>query len=40
LQFQRLTGMERQKIIDELAEIQLKIAGYLEILGSDAGAQR
>ena len=35
LQLQRLTGMERQKIIDELAEIQRRIAGYLEILGSD-----
>jgi DNA gyrase subunit A len=35
LQLQRLTGMERQKIIDELAEIQTQIAGYLEILGSD-----
>src|SRR5450432_1484466 len=35
LQLQRLTGMERQKIIDELAEIQIRIAGYLEILGSD-----
>lgn len=36
LQLQRLTGMERQKIIDELAAIQDQIAGYLEILGSDA----
>jgi DNA gyrase subunit A len=35
LQLQRLTGMEQQKIIDELAEIQIRIAGYLEILGSD-----
>jgi DNA gyrase subunit A len=35
LQLQRLTGMERQKILDELAEIQRLIAGYLEILGSD-----
>jgi DNA gyrase subunit A len=35
LQLQRLTGMEQQKIIDELAEIQRKIAEYLEILGSD-----
>jgi DNA gyrase subunit A len=35
LQLQRLTGMERQKIIDELEEIQKQIAGYLEILGSD-----
>jgi DNA gyrase subunit A len=35
LQLQRLTGMEQQKIIDELAEIQLQIAEYLEILGSE-----
>ncbi|HEX3878517.1 MAG TPA: DNA gyrase subunit A [Bryobacteraceae bacterium] len=35
LQLQRLTGMERQKIIDELADIQRRIAAYLEILGSD-----
>ena len=35
LQLQRLTGMEQQKIIDELEEIQRRIAGYLEILGSD-----
>jgi DNA gyrase subunit A len=35
LQLQRLTGMERQKIIDELAEIQQLIAGYLEILTSE-----
>jgi DNA gyrase subunit A len=35
LQLQRLTGMERQKIIDELAEIQRQIAGYVEILGSE-----
>ena len=35
LQLQRLTGMERQKIIDELAEIQIRIASYLEILGSE-----
>jgi DNA gyrase subunit A len=35
LQLQRLTGMERQKILDELAEIQRRIAGYLELLGSD-----
>ncbi|HVO96842.1 MAG TPA: DNA gyrase subunit A [Bryobacteraceae bacterium] len=35
LQLQRLTGMEQQKIIDELAEIQVKIAEYLEILGSE-----
>jgi DNA gyrase subunit A len=36
LQLQRLTGMEQQKIIDELAEIQRMIGEYLEILGSDA----
>jgi DNA gyrase subunit A len=35
LQLQRLTGMEQQKIIEELAEIQRKIADYVEILGSD-----
>ncbi len=35
LQLQRLTGMEQQKILDELAEIQRQIAGYLEILGSE-----
>jgi DNA gyrase subunit A len=35
LQLQRLTGMEQQKIIDELAEIQKMIAEYLEILGDE-----
>jgi DNA gyrase subunit A len=35
LQLQRLTGMEQQKILDELADIQRRIAEYLEILGSD-----
>jgi DNA gyrase subunit A len=35
MQLQRLTGMERQKIIDELEDIQRRIAGHLEILGSD-----
>jgi DNA gyrase subunit A len=35
LQLQRLTGMEIQKILDELAEIQRRIAEYLEILGSE-----
>jgi DNA gyrase subunit A len=35
LQLQRLTGLERQKILDELVEIQKKIQEYLEILGSD-----
>jgi len=35
LQLQRLTGMEQQKILDELAEIERRIAEYLGILGSD-----
>jgi DNA gyrase subunit A len=35
LQLQRLTGMEQQKIIDELAEIQKQIAEYVDILGSE-----
>ncbi len=35
LQLQRLTGMEQQKILDELAEIQRRIAEYVEILGSE-----
>ena len=35
MQLQRLTGMERQKILDELAEIQRRITEYLEILGSE-----
>jgi DNA gyrase subunit A len=35
LQLQRLTGMEQQKIIDELAEIQRLIGEYMEILGSE-----
>jgi len=35
LQLQRLTGMEQQKILDELADIQRRITEYLEILGSD-----
>jgi len=35
LQLQRLTGMEQQKIIDELAEIQRMIGEYMEILGSE-----
>ncbi|MBS1876844.1 MAG: DNA gyrase subunit A [Acidobacteria bacterium] len=35
LQLQRLTGMEQQKILDELAEIQRMIAEYMEILGSE-----
>jgi DNA gyrase subunit A len=35
MQLQRLTGMERQKILDELADIQRRINEYLEILGSE-----
>ncbi len=35
LQLQRLTNMQRQRILDELAEIQVSIARYLEILGSE-----
>ncbi len=35
LQLQRLTGMEQQKILEELEEIQRRIAEYLEILSSD-----
>jgi DNA gyrase subunit A len=35
LQLQRLTGMEQQKILDELADIQRQITEYAEILGSD-----
>jgi DNA gyrase subunit A len=36
LQLQRLTGMEQQKILDELAEIERLIAEYIQILTSDA----
>jgi DNA gyrase subunit A len=36
LQLQRLTGMEQQKILDELADIIRRIGEYLEILGSEA----
>ncbi len=32
----RLTGLERQKLIDELEELHKKIAYYREILGSEA----
>jgi DNA gyrase subunit A len=32
----RLTGLERQKLIDELDELSKKIAEYKEILGSEA----
>ncbi len=35
LQLQRLTNMERQKILEDLADIQRQIAEYTEILGSD-----
>ena len=35
LQLQRLTGMEIQKILDELKAIQVEISEYLEILASD-----
>ncbi len=35
LQLQRLTGMEIEKILNELTEIQKQIAEYLDILGSD-----
>ncbi len=35
LQLQRLTGMEQQKILEELADIQKRIAEYVEILGSE-----
>jgi DNA gyrase subunit A len=35
LQLQRLTGMERDKIATELADIQRRIGEYLEILGSE-----
>jgi DNA gyrase subunit A len=35
MQLQRLTGMEQQKILDELAELQRRILEMLEILGSD-----
>ena len=35
MQLQRLTGLERQKILDELAELQRLIAEYLEILNSE-----
>ena len=35
MQLQRLTGMEIEKIMKELADIQVEIAEYLDILGSD-----
>jgi DNA gyrase subunit A len=34
LQLQRLTGLERQKIVDELAELRLRIADLQDILAS------
>jgi DNA gyrase subunit A len=34
LQLQRLTGMERQKIVDELAELRIKITDLKDILAS------
>jgi DNA gyrase subunit A len=34
LQLQRLTGLERQKILDELAELRLRIADLKDILAS------
>jgi DNA gyrase subunit A len=36
MQLQRLTGLERQKILDELAELRVRIADLKEILASDA----
>ena len=36
MRLQRLTGLERQKILDELAEVQKTIARLKEILGSVA----
>ncbi len=36
LQLQRLTGMEQEKIANELGDIQRRIGEYLEILGSEA----
>ncbi len=35
LQLQRLTAMEQEQILKDLAEIQRQIAEYVEILGSD-----
>ncbi len=40
MQLQRLTAMEREKILEELAEIQRRIAEYLKILGSDKVLRR
>jgi DNA gyrase subunit A len=36
MQLQRLTGLERQKILDELAELRAKIAELKEILASES----
>jgi len=36
MQLQRLTGLERQKILDELAELAIKITELKEILSSEA----
>jgi DNA gyrase subunit A len=36
MQLQRLTGLERQKIVDELNELRERIAGYREILNNEA----
>jgi DNA gyrase subunit A len=40
LQLQRLTNMEQQRILDELAEIQRSILEYEEILGSEKVLKR
>ena len=36
MQLQRLTGLERQKVIDELTELHVQIARLREILGSES----
>jgi len=35
MRLQRLTGLERQKILDELDDIRKRIEGYLHILGNE-----
>jgi DNA gyrase subunit A len=40
LQLQRLTGLERQKIVDELAEIKILIADLKDILASPSRVDR
>lgn len=40
LQLQRLTALERDKIQEEYSELQKKIAGYQEILGSDKALKK